>query len=213
MTTPHHPASRRLAALLMLALPLALGSCQALYFLSGKGTKDAAYKLPKEKRVLVFVDAPPSVLLPPGYAATLGKAIGDHLYKYKAADKIVAQDRLTTLRDDPTFSRLGIADVARATDADVIVYVNLVTFHEGLLSDGTVTQGDAQALVKVNDSTGKRLWPIDDAAGLPVDAHVEDQLAEQRSDAATLKEITNSLATRIGRQFHDYSLDDADMNK
>jgi hypothetical protein len=204
----------RLPAVLLLALlPVAFASCSLLYFLHGKGDEPALYTLPKDQRVLVFVDAPPSISLPPGYAASLGDKIGKHLFKYKAATKIVTQDRLTELRNDPTFGDRGIADVAHATDADVIVYVNVITFNVGMISGGTVSRGDAQALVKVVDKNGHHLWPLNSESGMPVDAHVDENLEDKRDEAATLSEISDLLALHVGRIFHSYSLDDPDMTK
>jgi len=209
----YHLSTRLPAVLLFALLPLALASCQLLYFLHGKGDQPALYTLPKDQRVLVFVDASPSISLPPGYAASLGDKIGKHLFKYKAATKIVTQDRLTELRNDPTFADRGIADIAHATDADVVVYVNIITFNVGMISGGTVSHGDAQALVKVVDKDGHHLWPLNSETGMPVDAHLDEALEDQRDQAATLSEINDLLALHVGRIFHTYSLDDPDMTK
>ncbi len=155
--------------------------------------------------------APPSVELPPGYAATLGDSISKHLFQYKADTHLVAQDHLSVLRTDPGFSKLGVADVAKATNADVILYVNLVTFNDAVTSGGNVSQGDAHALVKVIDHTGHRLWPINEPNGHPADAHVEETLADSRDQLATEQELTKQLTTHVGRLFHKYSLDDKEM--
>ncbi|MGN6367995.1 MAG: hypothetical protein ACTHN5_07020 [Phycisphaerae bacterium] len=196
-----------------LAAVLFLSGCQALYFLQGKGTQPALYELPKDQRVLVFIDSPPAVQLPANYAATLGDQISNHLFKNNAATKLVTQDRLSAMRSDPTFATLGVADVAKATSADVVLYVNLISFNTALVSGGAVSQGNAQALVKVIDKNGQRLWPLNQPAGYPVEAHVDENLSDNRDQPATEKEISNLLTTRIGRLFHKYSLDDADMIK
>jgi hypothetical protein len=163
--------------------------------------------------VLVFVDTPPSVALPAGYATSLGEKISTHLYKYKAATQLVGQERLNAMRSDPTFTQLGVADVAKATSADVVIYVNIVTFNVALISGDAVSGGDAQALVKVIDKNGTHLWPSNQPAGMPIEAHVDETLSDQRDQPATLNEIGNLLATHTGRMFHDYSLDDPEMTK
>jgi hypothetical protein len=205
---------RRYSAPFLLAgLSFLLSGCQALYFLQGKGNQDALYTFPQGQRVLVFVDAPASVILPPNYANTLGDDISDHLFKNKATETIVAQDHLNTLRSDPTFSKLGDADIARATNADIILYVDILTFNVGLASGEAVTQGDAEAMVKVVSKTGQHLWPPAQPNGQAVQAHVDEDLADKRDQDATYKEISNLLTVRIGRMFHKYSLDDPDMSK
>ncbi|HUO10390.1 MAG TPA: hypothetical protein VM008_18940 [Phycisphaerae bacterium] len=204
---------RSSAPILLAGLSLLLSGCQALYFLQGKGDKDADYTFPKDKRVLVFVDSPPSVILPTTYATTLGNDISDHLFKNKATENIVAQDHLNVMRSDPTFSKLGDADIARATNADIILYVNITTFNVGITGGEAVTQGDAQAMVKVVSKSGQHLWPPNEPAGVSVQAHVDESLADSRDQDATVKEISKLLTVRIGRMFHKYSLDDPDMTK
>jgi hypothetical protein len=204
---------RSSAPLLLAGLSFLLSGCQALYFLAGKGNQDALYTFPKGQRVLVFVDAPPSVILPPNFANSLGDDISNHLFKNKATETIVSQDHLNALRSDPTFSKLGDADIARATDADIVLYINIISFNVGLTSGEAVTQGDAEAMVKVVSKTGQRLWPPGQPNGQAVQAHIDENLADQRDQAATFKEISDLLTVRIGRMFHAYSLDDSDMTK
>jgi hypothetical protein len=209
-----HPLSRVIAGLMLLSLPLACSSCAALYFLGGgKGDQDPLYKIPQGKRVLVLVDTAPSVTATPGFTKLLGQKINDHLYKYKATDTLVAQARLDTLKSDPAFPKMGIADVARAAGADIVIYVNIVSLNMNSTADKSVAQGDAEAMVKAVDSDGKRLYPTADAGGTPVQAHVDPALTEGQVEGAVVNQLTDILALRVGRMFHKYSLDDADMTK
>ena len=196
----------------LLALPLPPRRLPRPYFLEGRGTQPALYVIPKDSRVLVFVDAPPAIELPPTYAATLANAIDDHLFKNKATTHLVTQDRLSAMRSDPTFGKLGVADIAKATNADIVIYIDFVVFDTGV-SGGAVSQGNAQALVKVIDKDGKRLWPTNQPAGYPVEAHLDEELADQRDQAATQKELSDQLTIHVGRIFHEYSLDDKEMTK
>ncbi len=207
------PMSRVVLPLMIVAAPLVFSSCAALYFLGGKGSQPALYTIPKGKRVLVFVDAPASVTLPPDCAKLLGEKISDHLYKYKATDTLVAQARLTSLRNDPTFAKMGIADVAREADADIVIYVNIVAFNLASSTDSSVTQADAQVLVKTVDRDGKRLYPTADAAGAPAEAHLDPTLVEGRTQAMLVDEVNARLAVHVGRMFHKYDLEDAEMTK
>ncbi len=63
---------------------------------------------------------------------------------------------------------MGIADVARETGADLVIYVNVVSLSIPTTTDKAVAQGDAQVMVKVVDSAGVRVYPVTDVAGTPV---------------------------------------------
>ena len=86
----------RIAAVLLMAA--ALGGCELLYFLGGKGQQPALFDLPKGKRVLVLVDVPANTEAPPTFATTLATHISDHIYRNEGADHLVGQERLEELR-------------------------------------------------------------------------------------------------------------------
>jgi hypothetical protein len=208
-----HSRSRLLGGLLLLSLPLACSSCAAMYFLNGKGDQEALFKLPKDKRVLVLVDTAPSVNATPGFTKLVAQKITDHLYKYKATDTLVAQSRLDALKEDPTYAKMGIADIARETGADLVIYVDLVALNTTSTNDKSVAQGDAEVLVKVVDADGKHLYPPADAGGTPVQAHLDPSFTEGQVEGAVVNELSDQLGLRVGRMFHKYSRDDEEMTK
>ncbi len=132
--------SRGIGAWLLMLSVAALGGCDMM----GKGTQKALFKLPEGKRVLVMVDPRPSSNAPIDVPVALGQAISQYLYQHRVADSFVAQARLTELRKNEQFARMGIADIARATDSDLVVFVDLVSFNAEMLSEGQVTQGVAR---------------------------------------------------------------------
>jgi hypothetical protein len=179
-----------------------------------KGDRPALFTLPPAKRVLVFIDVRPNVPVPPDFPADLGQKISDHLYQHHATEHVVSQSRLTELRRDPEkFSAMGIADIAQATDADIVLHVDTLMFSVSALSDESITMGLTQALVKVVDKNGKRLWPTLAATGAGVEARIDPAFAEQRDRPAVQKEMSDLLAIRIGRMFHKYAVNDSQMNK
>jgi hypothetical protein len=195
-------------ATLLLLSPL-LSSCQALYFLGGKGTQPALYTLPKASRILVFVDPRSTVSAPVDFPSALGEKIAAHLYKYGVADKFVAQERLTALsRDHAKFATMGIADVARATEADVVIYVDLISYEVNAISDESIAQGSVHVLVKVLDHNGDRLWPKDAPTGIETGAKIDPALTTDRDQAAVLKMLTDTLAIHVGRMFQKYDAED-----
>ena len=189
----------------------------AALLLAGCGMEDkqkALYKLPKNQRVLVFVDVHPTVVAPAGFATQVAEKVGVELFRYKALEHTVAPGRLNELRrNQEAFNKMGVADIARATDADVVICVDLVTFSASTLSDKSVTQGFAQAMVKVIDSHGKRLWPGDGSAGKEIDERVDPAFADQRDQDAVAKELGDKLARDVARLFHDYDQSESELMK
>lgn len=207
----HSRPAAKLSLLLALA---ALPGCQALYFLGAQGDMPAQFTLPKEKRILVFVDPRPTVTAPADFPAALGDAIGQHLYKYGLADHIVAQERLTALRRDANrFAHMGIADVAHAADADIVIYVDLITYDVSAISDNSIAQGNAHVLVKVLDSNGTRLYPKNSTTGTEVAAEIEPAFTSEKDIAGVAQDLTNLLALRVGRLFQSYDRQDAVLSK
>lgn len=205
---------RNLSKLVLLVLVGVLSGCQVLYLLTGKGQKDALYELPAESRVLVMVDPRPGTMALVEVPAALGESLTAHLYKYHVADKFVDQARLVDLRKDPRFEKMGIADIARQVEADVVVYVDLVTFAIETPSQTQLIHGHAQALVKVVDKNGKRLWPpSSEALGYGVEARVQPELADQTTPLAVREKLLHLLTVRMGRTFHAYDLEDKALNK
>ncbi|MCL2646153.1 MAG: hypothetical protein FWD61_03995 [Phycisphaerales bacterium] len=197
---------------LVLAAVLCLAGLAACDMLSPR-EQEALYQFPEGKRVLVLVDVRPTVGVPPEFATQLGQSISDKLMQWRAADAIVPQNRVLELKANPAkFSQMGIANIAQAADADVVLHVDLVGFNAAALSDESITEGGAQALVKVVDRQGNRLWPPS-TMGTMVEARVAPAFSEQRSRAGVQKEITDRLATRTARMFIKFRLDDPAIAK
>lgn len=203
----------------VLALVLLLNGCAALYMLTGKGQQEALYKLPEKSRILVCVDARQVSGMPGDAPARLGQLISEHLYKYQAGETFVAQSRLSEVRKNPQFSpanpaeRMGIADIAAATDADVVVFVDVLQFNIQNISGGEVNQGNAMAMVKVIDKRGKRLWPADtEPLGYQVTAVAAPSLAADGGPTFVQAKLLKDLALKAGRLFHSYDTEDREVN-
>jgi hypothetical protein len=200
-------------AVAMLAVGAMLSGCEILYFAAGKGKSKPEFTFPKNQRVLVFVDARPGVPMPVEATAALGDRIAAYLYKHNAADHIVAQERLTDLRRNPRFSAMGIADVARQTEADCVLFVDVVQFNIETLADDTTTSGQAQALVKVVDKDGNRMWPMGDGPGTAIAAQASPDLSDKRTPESVTEEMTAQLIVHTGRMFHAYNLEDRSITR
>jgi len=206
------PRTKHYLVMPLMALTLCLGGCEILYFLGGKGSQAALYTIPKDKRVLVLVDVHESVTAPPAFAANLGEKISTHLYRNNAADRLVSQDRVVSLQqsDPAAYKKMGVADIAKATDADIVMVVYVTQLSIPVTTDGTVASGDAQIQVKIIDRNGERLWP-GDVVGNKIDAHVDSAFTSERDVEGIVKELTDILSVRTGRMFHPYNLEDKTM--
>ena len=186
---------------------VSLTSCGGL----AKQDQKALFTLPEGKRVLVLVDVRPSVGVPPEFATQLGQSISDKLWNWNAVSgggAMVPQTRILELKKDASaFAQMGIADVAMAADADVVLHLDIVGFSVSALSDDSITQGGAQTLVKVVDRDGTRLWPTA-TMGTLVEVSIAPAFSEQRNRAGVQKEIIDLLAIRTARMFIKYRLDD-----
>jgi hypothetical protein len=158
------------------------------------------------------VDIRPELSAPPAFATTLAERISSHLFRNKATDHIVPQQRLLELQqqDPAKFAKMGVADVANAVDADLVVVVYVIFLQVQSTTEGAVTQGNTQVLVKVVNSKGERLWP-GDPAGTRIDAFIEPALSSDQDKTAVYDKLSEQLITRVGRLFHKYSLDDKTM--
>jgi hypothetical protein len=204
---------RPTAAFLLLAAALALGGCEVFGFFAGHGSQKALYTLPKGKRVLVLVDVRPETAPPPTFGTMLGDRIASHLYRYKAADALVGQDKLLDLQRDPArYAKMGVEDIAKATGADVVVVVWVPDLLVTQSTDQGITHGGARATVKVVDSSGTRLWP-GDLAGEKVEAQISPALTSEKDKTAVYNELAEQLTVRVGRMFHAYDLEDKTMTK
>jgi hypothetical protein len=202
--------ARLLATLLVVAGML--GGCQILYFIFGQGDQPALYRFGKGKRVLVLVEAANGVTVPPAFTTSLADQIGLHLQRYKAVDvPLVPQERLIALQqaNPEKYPTWGVPDIARRTDADLVLYVAITQMAINKTADGTVGEGRAMAYVKVCNQKEK-LWPADDMGQL-VEARQDAVLLRDKSDDDIRKDMAERLTLRTGRMFHAYSLDNQDM--
>jgi hypothetical protein len=206
--------SLRITLSLMLAIALGAGlsGCELIGLFAGHGSQAALYVLPKDARVIVLVDLRKDIEAPAAFASNLGDQITAHLYTYKATDHVIGQAVLVDLeRNNPKYAEMGVADVAAATGADVVVVVDVVMLSVTSSSDNMVHEGAAEAYVKVIDRNGNRLWPGDN--GMRVNAKVDPKMNDDVIKQGIFKNMQDTLTVRIGRMFHSYSLDDSVMSR
>jgi hypothetical protein len=177
-------------------------------------TQKGLYTLDKTKRILIWVDPDPAVTPPAGWTTNVAEDLAQDLFKYQALDRVVSQAQLTELKkDQERFGTLGIADVARETGADVVLYVRVVTLNITSSSDEALTQGSAHVLVKVIDSSGKRLWPPEELEGTEVSASVLPEYTEKQDKTEVASMLRVDLVRDIGRLFHAWQKNESTIRR
>jgi hypothetical protein len=196
------------------AMTFGAGGCALLYLAGGKGKQKAIYQFSKTQKVLVLVETREGVTAPPYLTSTLADAIGRHLWKYHAVElPLVNQNALIVLQTahPEEYKKMGVADIAQATGADAVLLVYVTQFMTPTTTDGSVGEGYAEVYVKVIDKKGTRLFP-GDAAGLQMTAHDDEELVSDRDIPKTVQDLIDQLSTLVGRTFHDYDMEDKEMN-
>jgi hypothetical protein len=193
-------ARRYVTGWLLLAALAAVSGCDLW---EGRPIRPAAYKLPKDKRVLVLVDVDPGLSPPPTYATNMADRIATALFSHKAADTLVPQAQALALQQKDPSQKISTAEIARETGADVVVLVRLWYLKTPKTADNLVAWGDAQAYVRVVDRNGNLLWP-GRAPGATVAAHVPEAEVSVRDVPRIFQDLSDQLAKSIGRIFYDW---------
>ena len=164
----HSPTdrSRPLAVLALAAFGLAtIPGCNvvgsAVYVVQGPDKIPAAYELPEERSVLVFIDNRDGRIPERRLVSTASAAAESELLNMaKVADVVDSRPAQLLVRRESSDTPMSIAEVGRSMDASLVIYVAPDEFI--LSSDGASYSPKLSAYVKVLDvETGARLWPAD----------------------------------------------------
>jgi hypothetical protein len=197
---------RRLLVIFLGCAVLNLVGCQLAYFLAGNGEDKALYDIPRSDRVLVLVDSAANSPMTMQAITGLIDSVNSQLYQNKAADQLVPSFRVMQLeRSNPVaYKQMGIADIAAALHADLVVYVFVNRFDVLLDAAQEVSHGDALGLVKIVDNGGKRLWPDDVTEGYPVSAHIQENFTADQSSTDVQNQLIAQLSVNIALLFYDH---------
>lgn len=200
-----------LLATLAAGAMLASAGCNNMT-LAGKPV-NKLYELPKTGQLLVLVNDRPGYGVPLEVPPQMAMGITKHLNKYNAHERFISPEVIAGLKADPKeFSKLDVMTVARKTNADYVLFVDLYEFRAEEVSSGLITDGVARALVRVVDKNGNRMWPAHDGNPQVVETTVPPMTVDQQSLADVKRKLAVDLTTKIGRMFHDYTTDMKDLN-
>lgn len=195
MITKYHQFKLMLGVLFTLML-LSCSGCQLEYLLAGNGISQSVYHIKSKDRVLVLVDSSSVSPLSIHAMSQLITATNQNLYRAGVTKQLVPAYRLIALmKSHPvTYREMGIADIAKALNANVVLYIYIERFRNRLLSAKQITEGDAQAYVKLVSESGTRLWPKTAAPGELVTAKVPPNLAMTQTHLDVEDSLLSQLA-------------------
>lgn len=208
------PTARILACLCLAAGALA-GGCNyaipAMWVAQGPPKKPAEFTLPKDRKLVVFVDDRRSVVSRLQLRALLADDIGTIIQRQELVQDVVSGRELIAYvrRVETSSKRVSIEDLGNAVGAEVVVYVEMDSFT--LSSDGATPKPSADARVKVVDVKAKeRLFPPlgGDPKGFPVSAQLDElSFDSYRTSAARRRAedaLEKKLADEISKLFYDH---------
>ena len=180
--------------------------CQLEYLLAGNGISESVYHIKSKDRVLVLVDSSSISPLSIHAMSQLITATNQDLYRAGVTKRLVPAYRLIALmKNHPvTYREMGIADIAKALKANIVLYVYIERFRNRLLSAKQITEGDAQAYVKLVSESGKRLWPRTAAPGELVTAKVPPNLAMTQTHTAVEDSLLSQIANTTAGFLHTH---------
>ena len=186
---------------------LSCGGCQLEYLLAGNGVDQSVYHIKKKDRVLVLVDSSPSSPLSIHAMSQLITATNQDLYLAGVTKNLVPAYRLIALmKSHPvSYREMGIADIAKALNANLVIYMYVERFRNRLLSAKQITEGDAQAYLKLVSESGTRLWPKTAAPGQLITAKVSPNLAMTQTHTAVEDSLLAQLANTTAGFFHSHA--------
>jgi hypothetical protein len=177
---------------------LALGGCALVAWTAATfgppETVPAEYKLPQDKKVLVFVDDIYQPVPYEPFKIELARQLNQQLTARKLAASVVSPEKLQNVLEGSR-KVMAIGEAGQKVGADLVVYVNIENF--AMKDDPNLPMWHPQmsCCIRVIDSSEGRLWPNDRAEGRPV-GPVEISPVEETS-AAQGAELANLLAARV----------------
>jgi hypothetical protein len=206
----------RLAFLASLAAVALLGAgCNfitpALWIAQGPPKKPAEYTLPKDKKLVVFVDDRHNVVSRLQLRSAMADDVSEYIRKEGLVKEVLSGRELISYarRVETSTKRVSIEDLGAAVSADVVLYIEMDVFT--LSPDGAMPRPTAEAHVKVVDVKGKeRLFPPPgaDPKGYPVSAQIDTYSFDAYRTSASRRAIEDALAKKfadqIAKTFYEY---------
>lgn len=223
-TEPTNPRTVLAAALLGLA-SAALASCNivtpVVYAIEGPGQIDAEYTLP-DKKTVVFVDDPSTILPRSALRGTLGDAVSFELMQRELLTSTVAtRDAIAIARASSGGDAGNLASneaIARALDCTQVIHIQPVIFDLAGRSDIEGIKPTASARVKVIDLDARnRTYPSAEMMpdGREVTASIREKDSQVLRTRAGRAQVEDELIAELGNEIAKlfYKHDRIDLGK
>lgn len=207
---------KRYSFLLLIPAMISAGGCgyssgEALFMfgLFKRPTIEAEFKL-TENQVAVLVDDTQEIAYWRETRDQLAEAVSKELAEKKAAKKVVSLTRVKHLRQlVHDYEDLSIREIGEKLDAEQVVSIQITAFEATLDPASITNAASMQVAVKVINVLEKkrrskvRLWPM-----LPEGKTVRVELSaadvnRAKNRRGLIKELTNTLAVEIVKNFYD----------
>ncbi len=167
----------------------------------------ALYEIPKNKTMLVFVDADPSQQEYEPIVVELTQRLNDQLEANKIVKKTIPYRRLLTLSaSDPDFNNLHINEVGQKLGADLVLYVQIEKFQLRGQQIAPLWEGVFETSIRVVDVSYGRLWPKDRTGGYPLPQVRTPMEAEMSPDhrVKLARRLADLMADKIAKCFYKH---------
>lgn len=176
-----------------LAMPIA-------YIVGGLPPTPAAYTLPKNKMVLVYIDDRHNRVSPANLRQIIAqKASEELMVQNLVRSTIEPRDAIAIVRRESHKKPMAIDEIGKEVGAELVIYVEMEAF--AITPDGYTPQPTAICQIRVIDVEQRvRLFPPDGAQ--PPTRSLEVKLPQTASDRYNTpsgrRELQNMLANEIG---------------
>ncbi len=180
----------------------------AIFLVEGPPKTPAAFELPEETSVVVFVDDASSPALSRAMRLAIARAAQEDLLSSGAASRVIdAAAAFDAAGAETASKRMDLQSIGRAVGADLVVHATIDSFV--LSPDGSEFLPTAQFRAKVIDTrkeTDARLWPLESngypAVAKPVQRPKEMPASRGEADRAR-SELAKLTGQTIAKLFYD----------
>ena len=200
-----HSEVRHRAPLMLLMVVLmscaAMSGCNIVgpifFFVAGPPKYDAEFVLPKDRATVIFIDDPRSQIPRRALRVTMVEAAEKQfLEKGLVEDLVGGQSALHVAQSDRSGGQLSVAEIGRAVDAEVVVWVTVDSFVRADVS--TNNEPSISFRVRVVDAADNQvLWPSS-PEGRSMTVRLSSRIGSVANDAGAQSTMELKMAKNAG---------------
>lgn len=157
------------------------------------------FKLPDDKTMLVFAEAPLEDQFMRALLTDLTKRLNTTLLLSGTSPAVIEPESLHEAKQEEGFSKLTISEVGEKLGSQVVMYIRVQDYDARQERPFGGWTGKFETTVRVVDVTEGRLWPDTKGAGWPVKVSIDYEDAEKSVEMAD--RLSAEMAKEIARLF------------